>query len=450
MVADVSSLAERLAGAFGQGGELLMGGRRAAYRVEGHLPALVALPATVEEVSQTLAAANEHGAVVVPWGGGTQQAQGLPLERVDLVLSLERLNRMLIYEPDDLTCSVEAGMTLGALRAELAKHNQMLPLDPALPERATIGGLLATNASGPRRHAYGTLRDLLIGIRVVHTTGMVSKAGGMVVKNVSGYDMGKLYLGSLGTVAVIVSANFKLMPRPQAQATALARFDDPAAALEVVGALLASQLLPTAIEVADADAARAVGLEGDGAALVVRCEGPAPAVERTAREVRAMASERQATSTSELDAEASEALWARLADFAQVAELAPREAVLRVTVVPTSVGDLMSDLEAECQRLGLRAARMAHAGVGVVVARVRPPELAVEMLDEAHTAALGELQAGLARRWKHAVVLGVAPRHKSGLAVWGAEPSGLSLMRAIKQEYDPNRILNPGRFVGGI
>ena len=250
MATDVGSLAASVAEGMADGA-LLTGPACAPYSIEGLVPTLTALPTTVDEVSHVLRVANAAGAAVTPWGGGTLQAVGQSPDRLDIVLSLERMNRVLIYEPDDLTCSVEVGMTLGQLARLLGEHNQMLPLDPPLPDRATIGGLIATNSSGARRHGYGTLRDLLIGIRVVHADGMVSKAGGMVVKNVSGYDMMKLYLGSLGTVAVVVSANFKLLPRPAAQATAIVRFDDIASALATVDALLASQLVPTAIDVFD-------------------------------------------------------------------------------------------------------------------------------------------------------------------------------------------------------
>ena len=320
----------------------------------------------------------------------------------------------------------------------------MLPLDPPLPDRATIGGLIATNASGPRRHGYGTLRDLLIGIRVVNTDGTISKAGGMVVKNVSGYDLMKLYLGALGTVAVVVSANFKLLPRPAAQATAIARFDDLAPALATVEALLASQLIPTAIDVFDAPAAVAIGLDGAGAALAVRCEGPAAAVARSTRDVLALAVARGGHDGLTLDQPNSDGFWSAATHLSQVADLAPDEAVLKIAVVPTDVPAALDSIAAACAETGLTALRTAHAGVGVVLARVRSAD------GTTFGPALAQAQAALVSRWRHATVLGCAPQHKPGLAVWGAEPSGLAVMRAIKQEYDPNRILNPGRYVGGI
>src|SRR5215213_9507020 len=220
----------------------------ARYAVQGIVPACVVAPGSLEELSAVMRVAYERRAAVVPWGGGTAQNIGNPPARVDLLLRTERLNRVLIHEPDDLTISVEAGITLGALQELTARHGQMLPLDPPLAGRATIGGLLATAADGPRRLGYGTLRELTIGIAVVEASGRITRGGGMVVKNVSGFDMMKLYLGSLGTLAIISSANFKLLPIPRAAATLLCIFDDPVAAFAVIEAIQLTQLTPTAAE----------------------------------------------------------------------------------------------------------------------------------------------------------------------------------------------------------
>ena len=244
--------------------------------------------------------AYERRAAVVPWGGGTQQNIGNPPARVDLLVRTERLNRVLIHEPDDLTISVEAGITLGALRELTARHGQMLPLDPPLAGRATIGGLLATAADGPRRLGYGTLRELTIGIAVVEASGRISRGGGMVVKNVSGFDMMKLYLGSLGTLAIIASANFKLLPIPRAAATLLCTFDDPAAAFAAIEAIQLTQLTPTAAEYLNSAALKALDRSGS-CALALRAEGLPQAVERHIAELTMLTTRNGATDTRRLD-----------------------------------------------------------------------------------------------------------------------------------------------------
>src|SRR5690349_24045462 len=202
---DPQSLSNALAPIFGEQSLWTDPAARAGYAVQGVAPGCVVAPQSTEELAAALRVAQDLRAAVVPWGGGTQQNIGAPPGRIDLVVRTERLSRVLVHEPFDLTISVEAGMTMGGLREYLARHGQMLPIDPPLPARATIGGLIATAADGPRRLGYGTLRDLLIGITVVEASGRVSRAGGMVVKNVSGFDMMKLYLGSFGTLAVIAS-----------------------------------------------------------------------------------------------------------------------------------------------------------------------------------------------------------------------------------------------------
>jgi len=244
----------------------------ALYTVQGVVPGCVVAPGSLEELSAVMCVAYERRAAVVPWGGGTQQYIGSPPVRVDLLVRTERLNRVLIHEPDDLTISVEAGITLGTLRELTARHGQMLPIDPPLSGRATIGGLLATAADGPRRLGYGTLRELTIGITVVEASGRISRGGGMVVKNVSGFDMMKLYLGSLGTLAIIASANFKLLPIPRAAATLLCTFDDPVAAFAAIEAIQLTQLTPTAAEYLNDAALKALDRSGS-CALALRAEG---------------------------------------------------------------------------------------------------------------------------------------------------------------------------------
>jgi glycolate oxidase FAD binding subunit len=187
---------------------------------------------------------------------------GGPPQAIDLVVVTTHLNQVLHHEPNDLTISVGAGMTMGALRAYLAQHGQMLPVDPALPDATTIGGMIATAADGPRRAIYGMLRDMMIGIEVIEVNGQRSRAGGMVVKNVSGFDMMKLYHGSFGTLALIVSANFKLVPIPPVQAGVLAVFSALADADAFVADVMASQLVPVTCELIDGHLLNDLGVHG--------------------------------------------------------------------------------------------------------------------------------------------------------------------------------------------
>src|SRR6266568_6125363 len=184
------------------------------YAVDGLLPRLAVIPETVEQVAQIVALANQQGLTVLSLGGGSRINLGGIPERIDVLLEMDSLTRLLEHEAPDLTCHVEAGITLAALQAQLATKGQRLALDPPGAQQATIGGILASNASGPKRLRYGTARDMVIGLHVVQASGEVARSGGRVVKNVAGYDLNKLYIGSLGTLGIIVEANFKLQPFP--------------------------------------------------------------------------------------------------------------------------------------------------------------------------------------------------------------------------------------------
>jgi len=215
--------------------------------VDGVQAELVAEPASVEEASRVLAAASRAGKKVVVVGNGSKLGLGNPPERVDLVVRTRRLDRVLEHAAGDLVAKVEAGVHLADLQAALAPAGQWLALDPPEPG-ATVGGVVAANASGPRRLRYGTVRDLIIGITVVLADGTVAHAGGKVVKNVAGYDLSKLFCGSLGTLGLIAEATFRLHPRPEAAAVVTLQVERPEQLWEAVRRLLRSTLVPSAIE----------------------------------------------------------------------------------------------------------------------------------------------------------------------------------------------------------
>lgn len=404
----------------------------ARYAIQGRAPRCVAAPGSLEELAAVLRVAAEQRAAVAPWGGGTQQTIGNPPARLDLVVRTERLDRVRIHEPADLTIAVGAGITLAALAAHLRPHGQMLPLDPPLATRATIGGLLATAADGPRRLGYGTLRELLIGITVVEAGGRISRGGGMVVKNVSGFDMMKLYHGSFGTLAIIAEANFKLLPIPRAAATLLCRFATAEAAFAAIDALSRTQLTPTAAEYLNHMALAALGSEGV-CALALRAEGLPAAVERHMTAMRGLAEQCGAADTARFDHEQDAAIWLRIAGLTQAAELADDEALLKLATLPGDTAVTIEQIERLAAQQGGGACISARALNGVIYARIGG---LASPTDRARLAGLPGLQWTASRL--------------AGLPRWGPSPAGLELMRRIKAEFDPAGWLNPGRFVEGI
>src|SRR6266699_2543286 len=256
------------------------------YALDGLLPRLAVIPETVEQVAQIVALANQQGLTVLSLGGGSRINLGGVPEQFDILLETTQLVRLLEHEAPDLTCHVEAGITLAALQAQLATKGQRLALDPPGAQQATIGGILASNASGPKRLRYGTARDMVIGLHVVQASGEVARSGGRVVKNVAGYDLNKLYIGSLGTLGIIVETNLKLQPLPISERTLLLTYANVNDAMQTVMALLGSLLTPSAIELIDAGAASdmsdffGLNLPTDGYNLAIDFEGTSVSIDR--------------------------------------------------------------------------------------------------------------------------------------------------------------------------
>ncbi len=406
-----------------------------SYAIQGMVPPLVVRPASIEDVSAVLRIAHAAHVAVAPWGGGARQYLGFPPRRLDLVVSLERLRRSLIYRPDDLTISLEAGMRFDELARLLAPARQMLPLDPALPATSTIGGIVATNSNGPRRLLYGSCRDVLIGMTVVQADGTVSHSGGMVVKNVSGYDMHKLHLGALGTLGIVVTTNFKLLPLPAMEQTVLFENCALAQASDLSRRLILSPLGIASITV------QCKGHHGDDRLrLAIRCEGRSPVVARQVRDVQALATRSGLPSPSILEGDEHTALWDDIVASGHGALGDAREAVISVSVLPSRVEETLSELARLASIGGLSLLWVAHMATGLVTLRVHPST-------DAWPESLRTFQQACLSRWPRTLVVNCPPEIKAGIAVWGAPPSGISIMRRIKHEFDPHDILNPGRFL---
>ncbi len=417
------------------------------YVVEGRTPEAVVAPATREEVSAVLAAAGEAGLSVTPWGGGTKMTMGLPPSHVGLVLLLGRLNRLLEHEPGDLTATVEAGMTLGALQRELGSRGQWLSLDPPHADKASIGGILSTNAAGPRRHLYGGCRDLLIGLTVVLADGAIVRGGGKVVKNVAGYDLPKLFIGAFGTLGVIVEATVKLRPRPDADRVVVGRFEQLKDAGLAARTLMASDLLPSALDLVDAEALRSLGLgAGAGAALLVGVDGLPDQVAWQCGEIGRLLEPIGLLDARVLDGPERDRLWQSRGAIARAA-FADTAAIMRWTVLPSQVADCMEQGAAVAQHAGLGAVMAAHAGVGMIDAGLEGGGRADL---ERVAIVIGEWRALVHAAGGHAVVQWAPLAVKERVPVWDDPGPALRIMERIKTQLDPRGLLNPGRVDGGI
>ena len=428
---------------------MLTGVECSPYVLEGRTPEAVVFPGTKEEVAGVLGAADAAGMPVTPWGSGTRIAVGMPPARAGLVLSLKRLDRLLEHEPGDLTATAEAGMRLGAFQDAVGQRGQWLSLDPPHAREGTLGGILASNASGPRRHLYGTARDLLIGLTMVLADGSIVRGGGKVVKNVAGYDLPKLAIGSFGTLGVIVEATFKLRPRPDMDRLIVATFERVKDAGQGVRAIMASDLIPSAVELLDAEAVRALGLGGrEAPALLVGLDGLPEQVEWQSGELGRLLSAGARVETRALEGAQRDGAWQAVGELSRRA-FPEATAVMTWAVLPTQVADLVEHGGDIARRHGLNAAFAAHAGVGIITA-VLGTGGDVKTAATTVAATLGDWRALVRDANGHAMLEWAPLAVKERAPVWDPPGAPFRIMQRIKAELDPNGILNPGRFVGGI
>ncbi len=422
--------------------------------LHGVTPQTISTPGSAAEVAQLLHEATADGAGVVPWGNGTRQHIGYAPNRYTLALRTKNINRVVEHTPADLVLTVEAGLTLGAIQALLADYGQWLPWDPPNATTATIGGLLATGASGPLRLGYGTPRDWMLGMQVALGDGRLIKSGSRVVKNVAGYDTHKLHLGALGTLGVIVEATFKLLPLPAHRCTLLLAFTEPGATLAALEHMRAAPLSPISLVALNDTAAqeitalRTFGQPDPQRLLVVaRFAGVRAAVDRQLREAVRRGIEAGARCI-ELDEHTDQSLWQTLADFS--APLADESILLRVGVPPAQILSAAHTLEQVAAARGWRAAQLLYAGVGLIYARWWPSAATtavplIEVLSEARSALTqaGQLPPAMA----FAVVEDAPAALRPALDIWGPAPETIGLMRSLKAAWDPGAVLNPGRYL---
>ena len=436
------SLLDKLRAVVGQA-HVLTGVELSRYVIEGRTPEAAVLPGSVDEVAAIVAHAMETGVPIVPWGGGSAIGVGAPPARAGLVLVLTRLDALVEHEPGDLTATAQAGITITALQPALRARGQWLSLDPPDAARATLGGVLAANASGPRRHLYGTARDLLIGVTVVTADGAVVRGGGKVVKNVAGYDLPKLFVGSFGTLGVIVEATVKLRPLPDAERLVAVRFERLQDAGAALRNLLGSDLIPNAVDLLDGPSAGALGLPAAPATLAVGFDGLGEQVDWQVAELATVVVRCGGAKPAPLAAET----WARLASASRDAFDTPA-AVMTLSVLPAVVAETMGHGAQTARKRGLMSAWCAHAGVGHLTATLcadapRPDPAPI-------AAVLEEWRAAARAGGGHASVTWAPLPVKSALPVWDEAGAAGRLMKRIKAQLDPNNLLNPGRFVGGV
>ena len=405
------------------------------FITDGREPKEVVFPESVEQAAGMLYTAAEHQRAVSPVGIGAFLHIGGLLRRYDLALCLQRMNRILDYQPTDMTVSVEAGISLARLQQVLGEHNQWLPVDPPWPERVTVGGLIAMNLSGPSRLSQGTIRDFLIGIKVIRADGTIIKSGGRVVKNVAGYDLAKLYCGSFGTLGVIVEATFKVRPRPETQTVISFPFPSAEQAMEVALRVLGTELQPTSLELTNVDVGGGQRSDRSSYQLFIGFAGSAEEITYQQGRLREIA---------RVSGEREHALLEAIRDFPVSGEAALR---CKVSLLPSQIAAFCKAVEEETPVRDLSVEMVVHAGNGILYFRL--PQR--ENPSREKLLSFVDWIRILAKKLGGSVVIEtIDPALKDRVDVWGHVGSSFPLMKRLKETLDPQGMLNPGRFVGGI
>jgi glycolate oxidase FAD binding subunit len=428
----VDQLAQRLGAELGAAAVVTEQGVLASHVVDGVKPALVCSPAAAEQIVAALRVCAEAEAAVVPWGGGTAMGIGNRPRRADVALTMGCINHLVEHDDANLTATVGAGMPLADVQEIVARRQQFVPFDPPLPARATVGGIVAANLNGPRRSCYGSVRDLVIGMKVALASGELIKAGGKVVKNVAGYDMCKLFVGSLGTLGILTEVTLRVAPVPETSATVIAAGALPKV-LQFADELSRSPLLPAAVALMNSGA---LGAGQNDWRAAIRCEGFAETVARHTSDAVAMA-RRAGLGAEILGDNADGQLWDRVRDF----PLQTGRLVYRVTVPRASVAESVRAIQdgngSESQPAILSDPLTGTLWVAEPERQTSPRRFA-------------DLLSLALRCGGHAIMFTAPADAKENIDVWGAPPPTLALMRAIKNQFDPKAVLNPGRFVGGL
>jgi glycolate dehydrogenase FAD-binding subunit len=419
-------------------------GNRTDFAIDQVVPRAVVEPASAEEVAAVMNFAYAQGLIVVPAGGFTQQFTGTIPGKIDIVLSVSRLKAVEHYDAGDMMIGVGAGTTLADIEQKIGPHQQMLPLDAPQPEKCTVGGALASAAHGPLKHFYGGLRDYCTGVRFVTADGKIAKAGAKVVKNVAGYDLMKLLIGSYGTIAVITGASFKLFPRPRQTRTFIAKFGDAAEALAFRDRVLRSPLTPLCLDVVSPRAAEII--HGDSHAAndqswraLVRAAGSDVVLARYRAELGAAVA-------NEAGGEDDREIWRLVAEFAHVLfERSQNAMLVRVDVPLQSAAAVLEAAERAAMDNNFVCAVTGRIGLGALLLGFMPiavdPPVATQYVN-----AVSFLRGAVPRDGS-AIVLRCPVEAKRHFSVWGSTPNDVETMKTIKRAFDDKDILNRGRFL---
>ncbi len=450
------------------------------YAVDGIVPKAVVFPKDTGQVSEIVKTAERQKLAIIPWGSGTKICAGHLPKRVDLVVCTSHLNHMKDVDSDNLTITVEAGVKLRDIQARLATEEDrcylpleniaeasdiicsdrshsgcFLPLDPSFSAQATIGGILASNSTGPRRLLYGTPRDLVLGTRFVAPDGQIIGTGGKTVKNVSGYDISKLMIGSAGSLGILCEMTLRLLPLPERMETLILGFDTFDTAGAFVERVFESKLLPAAVEVMNHSVFAAVRPQDSptgkhGYWVGIALESFQEAVERMHREVLDMAQGAGLKAREVLSEDEHRIFWLNLSDRqALCGDQYTASIGVKLNYQFSAWKDIIKAADTILDFYNIEHAVMCHAGSGVCLLNLLMDQSDADFSHNA-VAAIGELLETVCQANGNLIILKAPADLKPKLPIWGAMRQDLPVIRRIKTQLDPSGIMSPGRFVANL
>ena len=417
-----------------------------SYAFDGYIPKAVVLPGSVREIQDVLRFSAKQNLSVIPAGAGTKLGIGSLPQKVDVVLATTRLNNVIEYEPADLTVTVEAGVSLAVLQAELAKYRQLLSLNPPYANRCTIGGIVATNVSGSFRLRHGTARNQVLGLQVVHANGTVAKSGGKVVKNVAGYDLNKLYIGAFGTLGIITEVALKLSPIPARQAILTADFRSVQDAADTGLSIVGSQTLPLFVNLfinADPRLSDATAAKNEPV-LTVGFGGDAETVAWQLTHCQEVMEHNGAIGVTVVEDESQQHLQEAIQEFP--ADSRNIEVVIaKLNLQRTDIAEFVAQVGDTDWARHVQMMALLGSGVLYLVIPVASDTDFQQLAD-----ALTQLRQSVMTARGNLIIETAPSELKRYIDVWGSVGGTLSLMKQVKAKFDPDGLLNPGRFISSI
>jgi glycolate oxidase FAD binding subunit len=436
----------------------------APYEVDGMRPGAALRPESSAQIVEIIKFAALEKLGVIPTGGRTKLNIGLPPKRYDLALDMSSLNKIVAYDPGDLTLSVEPGLRLTILSETLAKHRQFLPLTVPYHTQTTIGGIVASGVDGPLRQLYGTVRDYLLGVEFVTGEGITAKSGGRVVKNVTGYDIHKLMIGALGSLGVITRLNFKTFPVPAASRGFVTRFSSLAKACDMRNRIAASQLTPLTMEILSPGVTELFESEASSRfvpepmpadvlsstdwALSVGYAGNEKVRERYQADLQRIANEAGGVGAM-VPEKTLAAAFGRKREFVPIAlASSPATTIVKMSVLPARLNEALVTAQKTAESNGLKWAALAR-GLGVIYFALLPAAQDDETGRRIQTAT-NAIHAACAKIGGQSTIPWCPSAWKKNLRIWGLDNPNFPQMQKVKTVFDPQGILSPGRFVGGL